>query len=81
MAWRELFTAVGVSAAILPWILPTQLAVPASHTQVVFLGTGHPGADPDRSRPATAVVVNYRMSWPGDLQCELVHHLLPVDAA
>ena len=31
---------------------------PASRTQVVLLGTGTPPADPDRSGPATAVVVN-----------------------
>jgi ribonuclease BN (tRNA processing enzyme) len=31
---------------------------PASHTQVVLLGTGNPPADPDRSGPATAIVVN-----------------------
>jgi ribonuclease BN (tRNA processing enzyme) len=30
----------------------------ATHTQVVLLGTGTPGIDPDRSGPATAVVVN-----------------------
>ena len=29
-----------------------------SHTQIVLLGTGNPPADPDRSGPATAVVVN-----------------------
>lgn len=29
-----------------------------NRTQVVLLGTGNPGADPDRSGPATAVVVN-----------------------
>jgi ribonuclease BN (tRNA processing enzyme) len=31
---------------------------PPSHTQLVLLGTGNPPADPDRSGPATAVVVN-----------------------
>jgi ribonuclease BN (tRNA processing enzyme) len=31
---------------------------PASRTLVVLLGTGNPPADPDRSGPATAVVVN-----------------------
>ncbi|GAC1670227.1 MAG: MBL fold metallo-hydrolase [Candidatus Acidiferrum sp.] len=31
---------------------------PVSHTQVVLLGTGNPPADPDRSGPATAIVVN-----------------------
>ena len=36
---------------------PAQIAVP-SKTQVVFLGTGAPPADPDRSGPATAIVVN-----------------------
>jgi ribonuclease BN (tRNA processing enzyme) len=36
-----------------------QTAAPAaSHTQVVLLGTGNPPADPDRSGPATAIVVN-----------------------
>ena len=30
----------------------------SSQTQVVLLGTGNPPADPDRSGPATAVVVN-----------------------
>lgn len=30
----------------------------ASHTKVVLLGTGTPGATPDRSGPATAIVVN-----------------------
>ena len=34
------------------------LAAPASHTQIVLLGTGNPPADPDRSGPATAIVVN-----------------------
>lgn len=29
-----------------------------SHTQVVVLGTGNPNADPDRSGPAVAIVVN-----------------------
>jgi ribonuclease BN (tRNA processing enzyme) len=38
----------------------TRQASPAasSQTQVVLLGTGNPPADPDRSGPATAVVVN-----------------------
>ena len=36
---------------------PGSTAVP-SRTRVVLLGTGNPGADPDRSGPATAVVVN-----------------------
>ena len=31
---------------------------PVSRTQVVLLGTGTPPADPDRSGPATAIVVN-----------------------
>ena len=35
-----------------------QVKQPASHMQVVLLGTGSPPADPDRSGPATAIVVN-----------------------
>jgi ribonuclease BN (tRNA processing enzyme) len=35
-----------------------QVKRPASQTQVVLLGTGNPPADPDRSGPATAIVVN-----------------------
>jgi ribonuclease Z len=31
---------------------------PSSITQIVLLGTGNPPADPDRSGPATAIVVN-----------------------
>ena len=38
-------------------LLGAQPAVP-SRTQVVLLGTGNPPADPDRSGPATAVVVD-----------------------
>ena len=33
-------------------------AVIPSITQIVLLGTGNPPADPDRSGPATAIVVN-----------------------
>jgi ribonuclease BN (tRNA processing enzyme) len=33
---------------------------PQSRTQVVLLGTGNPGPSPDRSGPATAIVVNGR---------------------
>jgi len=32
---------------------------PAGRTQIVLLGTGNPPADPDRSGPATAIVVSY----------------------
>jgi len=35
-----------------------QVKIPTSRTQVVLLGTGNPPADPDRSGPATAIVVN-----------------------
>src|SRR5262245_35468935 len=36
----------------------TPFKPPASRTQVVLLGTGTPPADPDRSGPASAIVVN-----------------------
>ena len=39
-----------------PLVLPTQSA--NSNTQVVLLGTGTPNADPDRSGPSVAIVVN-----------------------
>ena len=35
-----------------------QFTSPGSHTQIVLLGTGNPAADPDRSGPATAIIVN-----------------------
>lgn len=34
------------------------LAFAQSHTQIVLLGTGSPSPDPDKSGPATAIVVN-----------------------
>src|SRR5437016_5551649 len=36
----------------------SQSSNPAKRTQIVLLGTGTPNADPDRSGPATAIVVN-----------------------
>jgi ribonuclease BN (tRNA processing enzyme) len=58
---RKLFQAAGVLSAIVgvPLIAQQQrVASPASSTQIVMLGTGNPAADPDRSGPATAIVVN-----------------------
>jgi ribonuclease BN (tRNA processing enzyme) len=37
---------------------PEAIPSPPSATQIVLLGTGNPPADPDRSGPATAIVVN-----------------------
>lgn len=37
---------------------PTPSAPPTSRTQVVMLGTGNPAANPERSGPAVAIVVN-----------------------
>ena len=37
---------------------PPPASAPTPRTQVVMLGTGNPPADPDRSGPATAIVVN-----------------------
>ena len=50
-----------IGAAALIGILPLGHSAKAQYpsaTQVVMLGTGTPGPDPDRSGPATAVVVN-----------------------
>jgi ribonuclease BN (tRNA processing enzyme) len=51
--------AVVASAAVIT-TTPTQgpPSPQASHTQIVLLGTGNPVPDPDRSGPATAIVVN-----------------------
>ncbi len=43
---------------ITPCVFGQQPPVKPSGTQVVLLGTGTPGIDPDRSGPATAIVVN-----------------------
>jgi ribonuclease BN (tRNA processing enzyme) len=45
---------------LLPFFLLTAIAAHAASpvTQVVMLGTGNPNADPDRSGPAVAVIVN-----------------------
>jgi ribonuclease BN (tRNA processing enzyme) len=59
-----LFTLLGVGVISLPLVNTAStaqqrpVAQPASHTQIVLLGTGNPPADPDRSGPATAIVVN-----------------------
>src|SRR5213082_2177951 len=37
---------------------PTPTASSQPRTQVVLLGTGNPSADPDRSGPSVAIVVN-----------------------
>jgi ribonuclease BN (tRNA processing enzyme) len=39
-------------------VLALGALIPAPRTQVVMLGTGNPPADPDRSGPATAIVVD-----------------------
>jgi hypothetical protein len=55
MFTRHFLCVVGTALACVALILTT-----AAHaqTQVVLLGTGNPPADPDRSGPATAIVVN-----------------------
>jgi len=60
MRFRTLKT-IGVALVIVmaPWAVHSQSAGPAtSTTRVVLLGTGTPAIDPDRSGPATAVIVN-----------------------
>ena len=47
--------AVAISVAV---PLAAQTTAPPSRTRVVLLGTGTPGADPDRSGPATAIIVD-----------------------
>jgi ribonuclease Z len=62
--WNALVRFIG-AVTVLPAILnlpliaqQQQAAAPANHTQIILLGTGNPPADPDRSGPATAIVVN-----------------------
>ena len=51
--------ALSILAVATSGATPAQVAPPApARTQVVLLGTGTPPADPDRSGPATAIVVN-----------------------
>jgi hypothetical protein len=54
--------AIVVVGLVLSTAIPAagqQSLTPApSKTQIVLLGTGNPGPDPDRSGPATAIVVN-----------------------
>jgi ribonuclease Z len=55
----KLFQAAAAAAAILSLsLVAQQTTLPTSHTQIVLLGTGNPAANPDRSGPATAIVVN-----------------------
>jgi hypothetical protein len=59
--WARLIGAVAIFPAIvIPALVAQQQesAPPTSHTQIVLLGTGNPVPDPDRSGPATAIVVN-----------------------
>src|SRR3982074_291381 len=55
-------TAMVCSAILTASLAAQQQASPGlpSKTQVVLLGTGNPFPDPDRSGPATAIVVNDR---------------------
>jgi ribonuclease BN (tRNA processing enzyme) len=61
--WNPLVRLCGVgalTAALVPTAIvhPQQAPAAQARTQVVLLGTGNPPADPDRSGPATAIVVN-----------------------
>jgi ribonuclease BN (tRNA processing enzyme) len=53
---RALMTTAGLVALTTAAAQPA--ATPKPITKVVLLGTGNPAADPDRSGPATAIVVN-----------------------
>ncbi len=55
-AWAAL-CAIGV-VTISPAAQQPSLAPQSDHTKVVLLGTGTPAANPDRSGPATAIIVN-----------------------
>src|SRR5215471_5959198 len=59
--WKTLVRLAGGAAFVVILSAPLaaqQTPTQTSHTQIVLLGTGNPPADPDRSGPATAIVVN-----------------------
>src|SRR2546429_1906271 len=58
---KTLLTAATIvlSLALMPTLVTAQQVTNiTSHTRIVLLGTGNPYVDPDRSGPATAIVVN-----------------------
>jgi ribonuclease BN (tRNA processing enzyme) len=57
-AWMKVLAAAFVLFAISGDPAVSQSAPAATHTQIVLLGTGTPRPDPQRSGPATAIVVN-----------------------
>src|SRR5438094_136567 len=59
MRFRSSTVLVAVSALLSASLAPgQQQALAESKTRIVLLGTGHPAPLPDRSGPATAIVVN-----------------------
>ena len=56
--WNRRVHAVLAATGMILAVGHAATQVPSSRTQVVLLGTGNPGPTPDRSGPATAVVVN-----------------------
>lgn len=56
----EIFLGLAITAALAATAIESRAQITAgpSKTQVVLLGTGTPPADPDRSGPAIAIVVN-----------------------
>src|SRR5258706_12174038 len=56
--WNRRLHAVLAATGIILAAGEAATQVPSSRTEVVLLGTGNPGPTPERSGPATAVVVN-----------------------
>lgn len=55
---QTVLAAASIAAAIVLGAVDDATQLPPSRTQVVLLGTGNPGPTPERSGPATAIVVN-----------------------
>jgi ribonuclease BN (tRNA processing enzyme) len=57
---RPKLAILAFGCALIPFAASSQVPDAAHHsvTQIVMLGTGTPGWDPDRSGPATAIIVN-----------------------
>ncbi len=56
--WREMLIVAAATLAASVAAGQQQPAATSTQTQVVLLGTGTAGPDPERSGPATAIVVN-----------------------
>ena len=58
LRWAAVVASIAAGTVVTSVAARPQNATPSRETKVVLLGTGTPAANPDRSGPATAIVVN-----------------------